>query len=326
MQSQLTPQTIGIGVLAGAATTLLCLGLISGSALSVILFFLSPVPLMLVSLGFGLKAALVGTFVAIAGTLAFSAGLVAVPVALSIAAPACASGYWLNLARPAEEIGGPRDALAWYPLADVLFALALFTGVAYSVVGIIVGFGPAVAAQLADEIIARFYLTNPEIAFSPEGRESLRTFLETWVPPAQSFMWMLSLTLSVYITLAIARKSGLVRRPKDDWRLGLRMPRIAIAGLAIAILVSFMPGPAGYVGSSFAGALAAGFLVAGFAVIHSRLRNNPARPIILFLVYFSVVVIGLPALFFFIVGLFSTGRHVPLTPLNASPQSPRLTD
>lgn len=326
MNAQLTPQTIGIGALAGAATVLLCLGLASGSALAVVLFFISPVPLMLAGLGFGLKSALVGAFVALAGTLAFANGMVAVLVALAIAAPACATGYWLNLARPAEEIGGPQGKLAWYPLADVLFALALMAGLAYAVIGAMIGFGPDVAAELADQLIARFQTANPDIVFSAEGRESLQAFLETWIPLIQPFFWMLTLTLSIYLSLAVAQRSGLVKRPREDWPMALRMPRKATFALLGAVAASFAPGMIGHAGSSFAGALGAGFLMAGFAMAHARSRTIPGRFVILLLAYLSVLFVAVTAIFFFIAGVFGAGRHIPLTPANTSNPASRQDD
>lgn len=323
MTAQTTPQTIGIGALAGAATALLCLGLASGSALSVVLFFISPVPLMLAGLGFGLKPALAGAFVAIAGTLAFANGMVAILVALAIAAPACASSYWLNLARPAEEIGGPQGKLAWYPLADVLFAVALATGFAYVVLGAMIGFGPEIAAELADELVLRFQTTNPEVAFTPEGKESLQAFLETSIPLIQPFFWMLTLTLSIYIALAVAQRSGLVKRPKEDWPLALRMPRIATFAVVAAVLISFAPGAIGHAGSSFVGALAAGFLMAGFAMAHARSRAMPGRFFILLLAYLSVLFVAVTAILFFIAGVLGAGRHIPMTPASTTNPTPR---
>ena len=56
--------TIGIGLLAGCATTLLCLGVLAGSGLSVVLYFLSAVPLMVATLGWGFAAGVAGAAVA----------------------------------------------------------------------------------------------------------------------------------------------------------------------------------------------------------------------------------------------------------------------
>jgi len=324
MNQTQTLQIYGIGALAGATTALLCLGMASGSMLAVIMFFISPVPLMVAGLGFGLKAALTGALFAVGGTFLFANGLVAALVALAIAGPACATGYWLNMARPAEEIGGPPGQLAWYPLADVLFANALFTGLAYVVLGALIGFGPDLARELAAELIARFRETNPELVFSPEGEASLRDFLLTIVPIAQPFFWMLTLTLSIRIATAIARRSGLMKRPQEDWPLALRMPRTATFAFLVAVLISLVPGGLGLAGSSIAGALGAGFTMAGLAVVHARTRGMSGRFVILLLAYLSIVLIGFTVLAFFVIGIFGAGRHIALSkpaPPNPTPKS-----
>jgi hypothetical protein len=87
---------------------------------------------MLAGLGFGLKSALAGAFVAVAGTLVFANGMSRPWSRLpSPRRPAPAPTGSISPV-PAEEIGGPQGHLAWYPLADVLFAIALITGLAYS--------------------------------------------------------------------------------------------------------------------------------------------------------------------------------------------------
>ncbi|MFZ2103424.1 MAG: hypothetical protein WAU86_22965, partial [Oricola sp.] len=319
----LTPQAIGIGALAGATTALLCLGLASGSALAIVLFFISPVPLIVAGLGFGLKSALLGAFIAIGSAFAVANGLVGLLVAFAIALPACATAFWLNLARPAEEIGGPAGKLAWYPLSDILFAVALMTGLAYVVLGAAIGFGPEVAQELTAELVARFQESNPQIVFTAAGEASLRDFLQIAIPVVQPFFWMLTLTLSIYIALAIARRARLIGRPKDDWTQGLRMPRMAIYPFLAAVITSLVPGSIGHAAASFAGALAAGFTMAGFAMLHARSRGIMGRPAILIAAYLSVLFIGFTALAFFIAGMFGAGRHIPLTPANPSNLTPR---
>lgn len=314
MASRLTPQIIGYGALAGVASALLCLGLAGGSMLAIVLFFVSPVPLMVAGLGYGLKAALVGAAITVGSSFAFANETVAMLVMLAIAVPACASAYWLNLARPAPEIGGPQGQIAWYPLADVLFALALFTGFAYVVLGAMIGFGPDLAGQLASELAARFREANPQMQFPPDAEQNLRNFLQASIPIAQPFFWMLTLTGSLYISLLVARRSGLIRRPKDEWPLALRLPRAASIAFTVAVVVSFVPGGTGHAASAFAGALGAGFTMAGFALMHARLRGFAGRGILLALAYLSVIFVAFTAIFFFIAGLFAAGRHILLSP------------
>jgi hypothetical protein len=316
MQPKLTLQSLGFGALAGVATTLLCLSLTGSTALAFILFLISPVPLMVAGMGFGLTSALTGVAVAIITTLVFANPMIAALVTLTIALPACAAAYWLNLARPAEEIGGPKDHLAWYPLADILFAMAMITGFAYVALGVLAGFGPELVAQLTEQLVAQLMETNTELVFTPEGQQSLQTFMMTAVPFTQPFLWMLTLVLSLYIAIAIAQRSGLIRRPREDWPTSLRLPRKASLALVVAVVASLLPGPISLAASCFAGALAAGFVMAGFAMLHARTRGVTGRAAILTLAYLSVAFIAFPVLLFFVAGVFGAGRNVPLTPVN----------
>tara|TARA_Y100000815_G_scaffold275057_2_gene311314 strand:- start:11009 stop:11989 length:981 start_codon:yes stop_codon:yes gene_type:complete len=314
MNQGLTVKTIGIGALAGATTALLCLGLASGSMLAVLLFFISPVPLMVAGLGFGLSAAVTGAIVAIAANYVFANVFVATLVALAISAPACATSYWLNLARPADEVGGPEGQLAWYPLADVLFANALFTALAFVVLGAMIGFGPELAGELATRFVARLQEINPEATLSPDAVGNLRDFMLTVVPVAQPFSWMLTLTLSIYIATAIARRSGLMKRPRDDWPRALRLPRPAIIAFMAAVLLGFVSGGIGHAASAFSGALGAGLAMAGLAMLHARTRGMAVRAGILVLAYVAILVISPLILVSITAGMFGAGRHFPLSP------------
>lgn len=322
-QSQ-TLKRIGIGALAGATTALLCLGLASGSMLAVLLFFISPVPLMVAGLGFGMKAALTGAVVAVTGTILFANGLVATLVALAIAGPALAAGYWLGLARPAGEIGGPANQVAWYPLADVLFVCALLTAVAFISVGALVGYGPELVGAMTANLVDQLQAGNPDLAFTAERTAELRNFLEAAVPVAQPFFWMLTLTLSVYIATAIAQRSGLMRRPRENWPLALRLPRSASFAFMAAIVVSFMSGGIGHIGGAFTGALGAGFVMAGLALLHARTRTITGRFPILLAAYLAILMTGFAAFVFMIAGMIGAGRHMPLSP--AQPSSTRQND
>ena len=325
MNGSLTFQHIAVGALAGATTALLCLGVASGSMLGALLYMLSPVPLMIAGLGFGLKSALSGAFAAIAISLVMANGSTAMLVALAIAAPACAASYWLNLARPAEEIGGPAGKLAWFPLADVLFSISLLTGIAFVTIGVRIGFGPELASELAREMATLFTETNPEFRPTHEGMASLQRFIEVAIPVALPMFWTMTLTASLYIALAVAQRSGLTRRPKDDWPAGLRMPRVSVFALVAAIMIGFASGWLGSIASAFVGALAAGFIMAGFALLHERTRGNPARLPILVLAYLCVFFMLPVIIFMLIAGIATTGRHVLLSPA-ASPRNDKQTE
>lgn len=305
---------IGIGLIAGLATALLCLGVVAGSGLSVVLYFLSAVPLMVATLGWGFLAGITGAIVATVAIAAFANVELAIYIVMTTILPATAAGYWMNLARPAEEIGGPAGQLAWYPLSDVIVRLAIITAGAFIVAGILIGYGPALVDELVGEMIARLQEANPEFAFSPEGRESFMGFMTGAIPFMQPALWLMVLLGSLYLALAITRASGRLTRPRDDWPTALRLPRSGAVALAIAIAISFFSGPVGLAATAVAGALVSGFTLAGFAVFHERTRGAPWRPLAMITVYGAVLITLIAALPFFFVGLFATSRPMPVSP------------
>ncbi len=314
-------KTIGIGMLAGAATAVLCLGVATGSGLSVALYFLSAVPLMVVALGWGTQAAIAGAVTAAVLIAVVTNMQAAVYIAMTTVIPAAGAGYLLNLARPADELGGPRDRLAWYPLSDVIFRLALITGGAFIVAGMLVGYGPELVAQIADQSLERLREVNPEYAPTDEAKAGLAAFLTGATAFMHPAFWLTLLVGNLYLALAITRASGRLTRPREDWAVSLRLPRMAAVVFGVAIVASFVQGPFGLAATAIAGALAGGFVLAGLAVFHERTRGKPWQPIVLILVYTGLaLLIGvLPLL---LVGLTSPARAMPISPAGGPPNTP----
>lgn len=304
---------IGIGLVAGATTALLCLGIVSGSGLSVVLYFLSAVPLMVATLGWGLAAGLAGAVAAAALITAFGTFQMAIFIVMTTILPATAAGYWMNLARPATEVGGPQGKLAWYPLSDVILRLAIITAGAFVVTGFLIGYGPALVDQMVGEMIARLQEANPEFAFTEDGRADLLAFMTGAIPLMQPALWLMILIVSLYMALAITRASGRLKRPQDDWPSALRLPRPGMIILGFAIAASFLTGALGLAATTVAGALIGAFTMAGFAVFHQRSRGRPWRPFAMVVVYGAVIVTLVAAVPFFLVGLFATARAMPVS-------------
>ena len=99
-------QLVLIGISAGAATALLFASVASGSALSVPLFYLAPLPILIAAMGWSHWAALIAAVVASAGLAAVFGWLFFIAFLIGIGLPAWWLGYLALLARPA----GPRPA------------------------------------------------------------------------------------------------------------------------------------------------------------------------------------------------------------------------
>lgn len=305
---------IGTGILAGLAAALLASGVLVQSGLAMVLYVLTPLPIFIAALGWGTAAGLIAAFTASIAVAVFAAPMVAVLIALTSFIPAATGAYLAGLARPAHELGGPKDALVWYPLPDIMFRLSLLIAVSFVIVGAIIGYGPDMVRELANAVIASLQSSDPEFSPSDDFSEMLHKFLLLGLPAIQAATSLLFLTANFYLALRITERSGVLRRPRDNWPATLRMPRPALPVFALVFAGSmFLSGPAGMIATTFTGALAAGFIMAGLGIIHWRTRGATWRPFVLWLAYFLLIIFAFSALAFLVLGLLDTSRSAPLS-------------
>src|SRR5882724_4786493 len=115
-----------IALAAGSASALMFASLISGALISLLLFYLAPLPLMVAALGWGPIAATIGGIAAATG-LGLMFGL---PYCIAFAVMAGLPAWWLGhlalLGRPirnfAEGNGAAQAApeMEWYPVGRIL--------------------------------------------------------------------------------------------------------------------------------------------------------------------------------------------------------------
>lgn len=274
--------------------------------------FFSTLPIFWVGLVHGPIAGVIAAAVA-TGALALAASPA---LALAMAAvgfvPAAYVSYLLNLARPADELGGPSDRMAWFPLADALFRISMFVAMGTVVVALASGYtAEAARAALTEFMDEMSRSAPPELALQLGGEAERELAVQQTVallPFVQPFVSVLSLVANLYLAMRIA--ANRMARPVDDMPLALRLPVAGLLVFGIALTLSFILGPDAFIARSFAGALGAAFTVAGFAILHLRLRGSAVRLPVLMAAYLLSPIIfpGLLAL-----GLFSTARAVPVS-------------
>lgn len=302
-----------IGLVAGLATALLCLGVATGSGLSVTLYLLSAVPIMVAGLGWGLRASLIAVAVSSIAVVMLANTQTAIFVLLTTSLPGAATSYWLTLSRPAEEVGGPEGQFVWFPLSDVLLRLCVMVGAAFIFIGAMVSYGPEMLDPIVDQVVERVQLTDPEFEFTAAARAELVTMLTALVPFIQPLMWTMILVGNIYIAMKISRASGQLKRPQDDFPTELYMPKMALVMFAGALVLSFLSGSIGFIGSALSGGLFAGFMLAGFALFHAFSRGKPWRTPALIIVYGSTFFMLLPALLLFLAGLFAAAQRISIS-------------
>ena len=301
-------QVFLIGVSAGAATALLFASVASGSLLSVLLFYLAPLPILIAALGWSHWAALVAAVVASASLTAVFGAFFFVAFLIGIGLPAWWLGYLALLGRPGTN-GGAPDALEWYPVGHLVTWAALVS--AFIVMAAMLNFGTdeeTFRASLRSLLERVFRLQGGGGAAAPApgartgepGR--LIEFLVLALPPAAAVLTTITSIVNLWLASRIVRISGRLRRPPPELT-AMQFPVYAPALTAAAVAGSFLPGLLGIAAGVLAAALLMAYAILGFAVLHAITRSISGRSFLLGGAYAAVVVFGWPVLVMTLLGL-----------------------
>ena len=308
-----------VGLLAGISAALLLVSAGSPSSLSFILFAAAALPVLIAGLGWSNLSSIVAVICAMAVIGIATTPQAALVSAVTTLAPAAWIAHLSNLARPAEEVGGPEGAVAWYPLSDIFVNIAFCVCVGLIAVGLAMGYSAEFVNELVEVFVSTLKDSNAAYEPTAESLAEMKQFFLYALPAIQAAMWVLILFAGWYIASGIVRMSGRSKRPKDDLPSQLRMPRLGALALVVGVAMSFVDGGMGLIGWTISGAFGIGFVVAGFAIAHHRTRGKPARGLLLWTAYLSCIIFTIPLAFFLFLGLFDTART--LTATGSGPQS-----
>ena len=100
-----------------------------------------------------------------------------------------------------------------------------------------------------------------------------------------------------------------LRRDRDFWPSALRLPKYALAALAVTLALSFTSGGLGDLAAVPAGALAMAFCAVGLALLHGATLGKPWRGPALGATYAAILLATIPLIPLFFAGLFVTARQ-----------------
>lgn len=301
------------GMLAGITAVLLVLGASAQPTLSSILYAASALPVLIVGLGWGNMAAVTAIVTAAAVGAVTVSPMFALAMAIFTLLPAGWISHLANLARPASELGGPDDLMAWYPLSDILLHLCGIVSLAVIALGVMIGYSPELVSQMVDMIITSTTTADPSLSMDAGQIMQVEGMMLMALPIVQAGMWVMMLTAAFYIASRIVAASGHALRPREDIPSAMRMNRNALFIFLAGIVACFVGGTAALIGATICGAFGAGFVMAGFASMHARTRGKDWRTPVLIIAYLSLLMF-FPLFLFLVIGLADTGRTVALTP------------
>ncbi|MBR0962858.1 hypothetical protein JQ554_02100 [Bradyrhizobium diazoefficiens] len=295
-----------IALIAGAASALMFASIVSGALISLVLFYLAPLPLMVAAIGWGPLCASVGGIAAAIGLGALFGLPYCIAFAVTVALPAWWLGHLVLLSRQAGPVtqlaAGPasQPELEWYPVGRLLLWIAGFA--ALTTIAALLTLGTD--AETITGTLRRGLLRLLRATDSQTSGE-VGPFVDALVriaPAAATVVAMMTLTLNLWLGARITATSGRLARPWPDMKTA-ELPPMTLVGLCVALAFCFTGGLLAIAAQIAAAALMMGYAFTGFAVLHTLTLALKSRTFWLSSTYAVVVVFGWPVIAMVILGM-----------------------
>ena len=290
--------TLVIAIAAGCASALMFASIISGALISLLLFYLAPLPLMVTALGWGPLAASIGGIAAAIGLGAIFGMPYCIAFAITVALPAWWLGHLALLGRPMPATAGngaaqPPPALEWYPVGRLLLWIAGFAVMTTMAVLLTLGTdADTINGTLRHGLLE--ILKRAEAGSSGDVERVIDAIVLV-APTAAAIMAMLTLTLNLWLAAKITQTSGRLQRPWPNLR-STTLPPMTLVALCVAIALCFVGGLVGMVARIVTTALLIDYAFIGFAVLHTLTLSLNSRAFWLSCAYAAILLFGWPIL------------------------------
>ena len=288
---------VGIAVLCGALGALPYLLALNGSPGSLILVYLTQLPLFVAGLWLGAAAALLAGLTAALLLLAASEIMAAALFVGLFAAPTVLLVRQALLAR-----AGTTDAVEWYP-PGLLTAWLTGFGLAGIAVALYFLGGPDGIRSLLHEVLAP--ALGELVGEKAAEREALLEFLALVMPGVVASSWMVMAVSNGSLAQGVLARFGANWRPSPDIA-ALSLPIWIPALLALAAIATMFGGAVRYVGINVMIVLGVPFCLGGLAVLHTLARRLPRPAVLLVCFYVVAALFGWPLLLIALLGVLDS--------------------
>lgn len=292
-----------IALAAGAASALMFASIASGALISLVLFYLAPLPLMVASLGWGPVHAAIGGIAAGIGLGLLFGFPYLVAFVLTIALPAWWLGHLALLGRPAEPAATTAPTavapIEWYPPGRLLLWIAGFAALTTIAALLTLGFDAATITAAMKRGLMRMMGTRDSVPVDSPG---LIEALVTIAPAAAAIVAIMTLTLNLWLAGRITVTSGRLHRSWPDLS-SAALPPMTLVGLSVALAFCFVGGLLAIAAQIVSAALLMAYALTGLATLHAVTRGRKHRALWLSATYALVMVFGWPMLGLIALGL-----------------------
>jgi hypothetical protein len=291
-----------IALAAGCASALMFVSIISGALISLVLFYLAPLPLMVAALGWGPLTALIGgvTTCVVVGSIFGLPYMLA--AAVTIAGPAWWLGHLALLAKPVENTATTAPSpLDWYPPGRLLLWIAAFASLTTISALLSLGLDISTVTEVLRRGLTRIFAAQDATGDSADT-DKLVTLLVTIAPMAASLVTMVTLTLNLWLAGKITKTSGRLSRPWPALST-IELPQMTLVALSFAIALSFTEGLLALGSQVITATLVMGYAFMGFAVLHALTQATVMRGLWLGSTYAAVTIFGWPLIIVALVGI-----------------------
>jgi hypothetical protein len=296
-----------IALAAGCASALMFASIVSGALISLLLFYLAPLPLMVAALGWGPLTATIGGIAAASGLGAIFGLPYCIAFCIMVALPAWWLGHLALLGRPLVQSAASDNGAApvvpdleWYPVGRILLWIAGFSALTTMAALLTIGTDAATIMGAMHRFLLRV-LDLHETALTAEATQWIDA-LVTIAPAAAAVFAMATLTFNLWLSAKITATSGRLHRPWPDLK-SAALPPMTLAALCVAIAFCFTGGLLAILAHIVTAALMMAYALIGFAVLHTLTLQLKSRALWLGCIYTIVVVFSWPVLAMMALGL-----------------------
>lgn len=269
---------------AGCASALMFASIVSGAMISLLLFYLAPLPLMVAAMGWGpASAAIGGVFAGASLGILFGPSYSAAFV-LTVALPAWWLGHLVLLGRPIAADSSPQgtDSAAppapppvdWYPLGRILIWIACLSALITTAALLTLGSDASTITENLRRGLVR--ITNVQDGAARDRASEVVDAFVAIAPAAASTVAMATLTLNMWLAAKVTAASGRLRRPWPDVKT-TALPPMTLVATTVALALCFIGGLPAILGQIVTVCLLMTYALVGFAVLHTitlTMRNR----------------------------------------------------